>query len=613
MKLNIEMQLDKKDVNTKIQRFGRFLSGMVMPNIGAFIAWGLFTAFFIESGWFPNASIAIMIEPMIRYLIPILIAFTGGKMVYGQRGGVVASIAVFGLASGAEMPMLLGAMFLGPISGYLLKKADQLLMKHVRPGFKMLVGNFTAGIIGGGLAIFSLKVVGSFMTSLGEYVSIAIGRMIEHGLTPLAALLIEPSKVLFLNNAVNHGILSPLGLTQTLENGKSILFLLETNPGPGFGILLLFLIYSKGEIRKTTPAAMIIHFFGGIHEIYFPYIYMKPLLIIPLILGGASGIFAFGFFNVGLLGVPSPGSIFSILALAPKGDTLFVFLGILISAAVTFFTGSLFFVKKENGREYKSTRNNKGNQIKSLDYSKIKKIAVSCDAGMGSSALGAGILKTLVKKNQIPVEVINCPIDQIPTDTDLIITHEVLEHRVRETAPWGKLISTNNFLQNEFYEEIVRGIQDANKESIRSRDKNVLLLRQNIRLGLRNESIDEAIKRAGNCLVECGYVEEDYILSMLQREKDLSTYIGNGVMIPHGEFETRENIHASGISILQYPNGMEYEGEVVYLVIGIADRDNTHMKILSNLAEIILNEEIMDQVIRTDDIEFIYKQFTTLS
>ena len=545
MKLNIEMQLDKKEVSKKVQSVGRFFSGMVMPNIGALIAWGLFTAFFMESGWFPNASIAVIIEPMIRYLIPILIGYTGGKMVYGQRGGVVASITVFGLVLGVEMPMIFGAMIFGPTSGYLLKKVDKALLKHVRPGFEMLVSNFTAGIIGGGLAIFSLKIVGKFMTDLGNHVTYAVTVIIDRGLTPLAALLIEPAKVLFLNNAINHGILSPIGLSQSAIDGKSILFLLETNPGPGLGILFLFLIYGRGEIRKTTPAAMLIHFFGGIHEIYFPYVYMKPLLIIPLILGGASGIFTFGFFHVGLLGVPSPGSIFSLLAMAPKGDTMFVFLGIMISAAVTFFTGSLFFVKKEKPREKKRVVKNENiATFTNIDYGKVRKIAVSCDAGMGSSALGAGKLKTLLKKHQMQIEVINCPIDQIPVDVDIIITHEALTSRAREVAPFGYHISTSNFLLTEFYEEIVKNIQEGKKQTIREKTGNSMLIKQNIMTGLKSETIEEAVIKAGNCLVESGYVDESYIFSMLQRERELSTYIGNGVMIPHGNFDTRDNIYA---------------------------------------------------------------------
>jgi len=323
-----------------IQRLGAFLAGMIMPNIAAFIAWGLITALFIPTGWLPNAKLGALVDPIIHILLPVLIGYTGGRIVHGQRGAVVGAVATMGVVLSAEQPMLLGAMIVGPLAAYLLMWVDRFTEERTRAGFEMLVDNFSAGILGGAMAVLGIYAIGPVVRSVTTAAGHGVDYLVSHDLLPLASLIIEPGKVLFLNNAINHGVLAPLGVAQAAEHSKSILFMLESNPGPGLGLLLAYLLFGPRSLRPSVPAAIIIQFFGGIHEIYFPYVLMKPRMILATILGGASGIIVFLITGAGLVATPSPGSIFAYAAVTPKGGWFGVFAGVLVAAAVSFGVGS---------------------------------------------------------------------------------------------------------------------------------------------------------------------------------------------------------------------------------------------------------------------------------
>ncbi|GES10272.1 hypothetical protein Amac_038690 [Acrocarpospora macrocephala] len=344
-------------IRATIQRFGGHLAGMIMPNIGAFIAWGLITALFIPTGWLPNETLAALVGPMISSLLPILIGYTGGRMVHGQRGAVVGAVATMGVIVGSEVPMFLGAMIMGPLAAYIIKKVDEFTQARTRAGFEMLVDNFSAGIIGGAAAVAGVFGIGPVVEWLTERASEIVDFLVGQQLLPLASILIEPAKVLFLNNAINHGVLGPLGVAQAAETGKSILFMLETNPGPGLGLLIAYMLFGPRSLRPSTPPAMIIHFLGGIHEIYFPYVLMKPRLILAVIAGGASGILTFLVTGAGLVATPSPGSIFAYLAVTPKGGWFGVILGIIVATGVSFIVASalLGFGRGSNDEETPST------------------------------------------------------------------------------------------------------------------------------------------------------------------------------------------------------------------------------------------------------------------
>jgi PTS system mannitol-specific IIC component len=445
---------------TGVQKFGSFLSGMVLPNIGAFIAWGLITALFIPTGWIPNENLSTVIGPMINYLLPLLIAYTGGKMVYGTRGGVLGAIATMGVIVGTSIPMFLGAMIMGPLSALVIKKFDKLVDSKIPTGFEMLVNNFSAGIIGGALTLLSYLAFGPAVESVSNALGSGVEAIVNAGFLPAVSILVEPAKVLFLNNAINHGVFSPLGIEQVTEAGKSIFFLIETNPGPGLGILLAYWVFAKGMIKQSAPGAIIIHFFGGIHEIYFPYILMQPLLILAAIAGGMAGVLTFVITKAGLVASPSPGSIFALMAMAPKGELLKVLLGVLLSTAVSFLVASVLIKKKDTGDDSSfADAKDKMVELKgkksSVVSSSVKKIIVACDAGMGSSAMGASKLRNKVKKAGLSIQVLNTSIDDLPSDVDIVITHNKLTDRARAVVPNAEHISIDDFIMTPVYDQLV--------------------------------------------------------------------------------------------------------------------------------------------------------------
>ena len=453
----------------KVQLFGRFLSGMVMPNIGAFIAWGLITALFIPTGWWPNESLAALVSPMSTVLLPLLIAYTGGAAIHGQRGGVIGAIATMGVIVGSDIPMFIGAMIVGPLAAWVMKKFDRLLEGKIPAGFEMLVNNFSLGILGAVLTLLTLKGVTPLVESLNEAMRAGVFVFVDNRLLPMASILIEPSKVRFLNNAINHGIFSPMGIQQVEETGKSIFFLLEANPGPGLGVLLAYCLAGKGSAKSSAPGAVIIHFLGGIHEIYFPYILMNPLLLLSVIAGGASGIFVEQMFGAGLSAPASPGSIIAILGMTPRGGYLPVILGVLVATAVSFFISMpilKFAAKDEDLESSKNRMKEMKNAAKGIadekkavavDTKDIRKIVFACDAGMGSSAMGATVLKKkLTAAGLGGIEVMHSPVSSIPSDAQIVVTHQELGERAGHSNPNARLVLITNFLAAPEYDELIK-------------------------------------------------------------------------------------------------------------------------------------------------------------
>ncbi|MFG6393978.1 MAG: PTS mannitol transporter subunit IICBA [Lachnospiraceae bacterium] len=462
----------------KVQVFGRFLSGMVMPNIGAFIAWGLIAALFIKTGWIPNEKFAAMVDPMSHMLLPLLIAYTGGEVVAGKRGGIIGAIATMGVIMGSpDTPMFIGAMIVGPLSGWIIKQFDKRIEGHVKAGFEMLVNNFSIGIIGGILALIAMTGITPLVNVLSNAMSAGVNFFVEHGLLPLVSLFIEPAKVLFLNNAINQGILSPMGIQQVTEAGKSVFFLLEANPGPGLGVLLAYCIAGKGSAKSSAPGAVIIHFFGGIHEIYFPYILMNPLLLLATIAGGACGVFIFTIFDVGLVSAASPGSIIAILAMAERHSYLGLVIGVLLAAVVSFvislpilkFMGKDASLEEAQAKKDAMKSQSKGmavqnsNSSNTLPSGKISKIAFACDAGMGSSAMGATVLKKkIAEAGMSGIEVIHTPVSSIPADVQIVVTHRDLGERAAHSNPSARLVLITNFLAAPEYAQLIEDLKKTN-------------------------------------------------------------------------------------------------------------------------------------------------------
>ncbi|MGM0380054.1 MAG: PTS mannitol transporter subunit IICB [Bacillota bacterium] len=453
----------------KMQAFGGFLTSMVIPNIGAFIAWGFITALFIPTGWIPNESFSQLVEPMITYLLPLLLGYTGGKLVGGKRGSILGSIGTIGLIVGSDIPMFLGAMIIGPFGGYIVKKFDKAIDEKIPAGFEMVVNNFSLGFMGLGLALFSYQFIGPVIQGANNLVTKLIEGLVATGYLPLLSLINEPAKVLFLNNVIDQGIYYPLGMQAALESGKSIYFMVASNPGPGLGMLLAFALLGKGMSKKSAPSAIIIHFFGGIHELYFPYVLMNPLMILAMISGGMTGILTFSLFNVGLVAGPSPGSIFAYLGLTPKGNFLGVIAGVTSAAIVSFLVASLIlkFQNKDESEESLEESVEKSKEMKSQGKAILNKkpekvdfIAFACDAGLGSSAMGATAFQKELKKLGLDKKVDNFAIEKVPDEVDVIVTHSSLEDRVRLKFEDKKVIAIDNFLGDPKLEEFKKELKE---------------------------------------------------------------------------------------------------------------------------------------------------------
>ncbi len=632
----------------QIQQFGRTLSGMVMPNIGAFIAWGFITALFIPEGWWPNGQLAQLVGPMLTYLLPLLIAYTAGRNVAGERGGVIGAIAAVGVIVGSDIPMFIGAMIMGPLAGYAIRRFDRMVEGHVKAGFEMLVSNFSIGILGMLLAVLGYYVVGSVVSGLTMLISSGAELVIRHGLPPLVSLFVEPAKVLFLNNAVNHGIFSPIGIEQARETGQSIMFLLETNPGPGLGVLLAYWLFGRGNARQSAPGAVIIQFFGGIHEIYFPYILARPVLIVAAIAGSAAGLLFFSLTDAGLVAPASPGSILSVLAMAPKGKTLIVLLGVVISAAVSLLVAAPFI------RRASKTETEGDPAVGKLPQSAagisphaagrpVRKVIFACDAGMGSSALGATRFRRRLRDAGIGVAVGNSAADRIPSDADVVVCQSVLAERIAAAAKGAELIVIDNFLSDPGLDALfVRlaettpscgvsgsrsaqsalscdqsGLRDAAADSDPKPEETAfapkdaapdgaILQPGNIRIGLPAEPKEEAIRRAGELLVAGGYARPEYVDAMLRREELATTCLGMGLAIPHGTSDAKERVLRSGIVILQYPDGVDFDGEKAHLIVGIAGVGDEHLEILARLSASFEDEELLQRLMTATDPQVIY-------
>ncbi len=664
----------RASVRVGVQKFGTFLSGMIMPNIGAFIAWGLITALFIEKGWIPvpglggfgetNGKPNIgLVGPMITYLLPLLIAYTGGRMVYDVRGGVVGAIGTMGVIVGAGIPMFIGAMIMGPLGGWTMKKIDSLWDGKIRPGFEMLVNNFAAGIWGAFLAMLGYygisPLVQAFSTGAGNVVQF----LVNNGLLPLTSIFIEPAKVLFLNNAINHGVLTPLGIQQSLEQGKSILFLLEANPGPGLGILLAYMFFGKGVAKASASGAAIIHFLGGIHEIYFPYVLMRPLLILAAIAGGMTGIATLAITGSGLVAPAAPGSIIAVLAQTSRDSYLGVILAVLLATTVSFLVASVILKTTKHSDEV--DLNDATSKMEAMKGKKssvssvltgagagagvgtavlagpIRNIVFACDAGMGSSAMGASVLRNKIKAAGFPdVKVTNAAIANLRDDYDVVITHQDLTERARPVTSSAAHFSVDNFMNSPRYDEIVELVKESNTPKTAGGDAGTaaaagagaaaagtaaaghgahvadtpvdaapasgaepaaappsdILVADSVVLNGTATTRDAAIDEAGRLLLDRGAVDEGYIAAMHEREESVSTYMGSFLAIPHGTNAAKDHIMKSAVSVIRYPDGIDWNGKQVKFVVGVAGINNEHLHILSSIAKVFTNKAQVAQL-----------------
>ncbi|MBZ5741089.1 PTS mannitol transporter subunit IICBA [Nocardioides mangrovi] len=636
-----------------VQRFGTFLSNMVLPNIGAFIAWGFITALFIQTGWitligdkifgYPagldagqydygfvsklggwDADGGGIVGPMITYLLPILIGYTGGRMAYGGdaiRGGVVGAIATMGAVTGADVPMFLGAMVMGPLGGWSMRKLDESWEGKIKPGFEMLVNNFSAGIWGMILALAGFAVAGPFVEQFSKGAGHAVDWLVGHNLMPLASIFVEPAKVLFLNNAINHGVFTPLGINEAAEKGHSLLFLVEANPGPGLGLLLAFTFFGKGFAKASAPGAILIQFVGGIHEIYFPYVLMKPKLIVALILGGMTGVATNQALDTGLRSPASPGSIIAVWLSAPASSLFGVTLSVVLAAAVTFLVAS-FLLRMEKGDDegdltgataameaMKGKKSLASSVLATGHTGAISSIVFACDAGMGSSAMGASVLRKKIQDAGYgDVTVVNKAISSLTDTYDLVVTHQDLTDRATQKTPSAVHVSVDNFMSSPRYDEVVELVRERNGAGSgapvavaeEQADSGPLLAEESIVLDGGPATRDDAITRAGELLVAAGAVDASYVAAMHAREASVSTAMGNMLAIPHGTNEAKADIRRTALSFVHYPQGINWNGREVKYVVGVAALGNEHLKLMAQLAEVFVNPERVRELERAN-------------
>ena len=613
-------------VRDGLSRFGKFLSGMVMPNIGAFIAWGFLTALFIDTGWLPNERFASIATPMLSYLIPVLIAAQGGYLTGGDRGRIVGAIAVIGCIAGApDTTMLMGAMVMGPFAGWVIKTFDRLMEGHTPAGFEMLVDNFSVGIVGMLLSMLGYVVIGPVMTTILSVLMGGVSILIQYSLMPLLAIFIEPAKVLFLNNAINHGIFTPIGIAQAQETGRSIMYMLEANPGPGLGVLLAYCFFCRDKkTRQSAPGAVIIHFLGGIHEIYFPYVLMNPKVIIAPIVGNMCAIAWFSFTGAGLTSAASPGSIIAFLSMTPSEYMVTNIIGVAIAAAVSFVIAvplvrSMAVADIDQAsqrmREMKGTA-----EAAVISDTEGGKIVFACDAGMGSSAMGATRFRNRVKAERPDLTVEHSSVDSVPADADIVVCQRVLSERARKSAPNAQIVTIDNFLDDPALDalydaltkishaaQLIETTPATAPEPAAQERPSLSICADDVVLGLAPVDRERCIRDSGALLVARGCVGEPYVDAMVERDRLTSVYIGMGIAIPHGTNEAKDSVVRTGVVLQQYPEGVDFDGERAQLVFGIAGRGEEHLEVLANICRILEDEAVLEKMKTTDDVDWVVR------
>lgn len=638
-----------KDAHVTILHFGRFLNSMVMPSIGLFVAWGFIAALFGQNGWLPNETASRLVDPILRYVLPLLIGYTGGKMVGGERGAMIGAIATAGVVIGVGVPMLFGAMIAGPAGGWAIRLVDQSVHAQSKR-FGPLIDSFSAGVVGAGLAVVAVLATGPAVSAISQAVDTGVEALIKSGLAPLVSILVEPAKILSLGGAVNDSVLAPLAVQQIADTGRSALLMIEADPGPGLGLLLACALFGGGNARQSAPISVIIHFFGGVHDVCLPYVLAKPQLIVAMIGGAVTGAAVLAITGAGLSAPASPGSIFVVLTAIPAESVSAILLSILAAGAVSFGIAAALLksvsaaaededgarlaeaaqrIREKMAQSKDAARHafqtaqsttqvpavgeagfNLQNTL--IDLAGVRHIVIACNAGTGSAAMGASLLRKKLKDAGLStVRTSNAAIDSLPSDANIVITHRDLTERARRVAPSVAHMSIGNFIDGGFYDRLVHDIVDAvSRPTSAIQDRNrtrrgaFTLAAEQVFLNLPSRSKIDAIRYAGELLVKAGYVSPAYIDAMLQREEIVSTYLGQGLAVPHGTGEAKHQVIKTGIVVCQYPNGVPFgpdAEDVARLVIGIAAKNNDHMDVISALARALDDEATIDRLVRSND------------
>lgn len=608
--------MNRQNIQASTQKFGAKLSAMVMPNIGVFIGWGVLTALFIPTGWRPNEFWNELVSPVLTYLLPVLIGYTAGYNVHGRRGGVIGAFATMGAVVGADVTMLIGGMIMGPLAAWLLKKFDAAIHGRVKPGLEMLVDNFSLGLIGVMLCMLGYAGVAPVMTTVQTVLGAGVELLINKGLLPLVSIFVQPAQILFLNNAINHGIMVPLGLQQAAEFGKSVLFLVEANGAIWVGLALAFAVFGTGMAKKSAPGAAIIMFFGGIAEVCFPYCLMMPLTILGPIAGNMFSLFVLTTFGGGTVGPPSPGSVFAFYMMTPKDSLILNSIAYFGSLIITFIVTGLIlkaFGHKEKDEPMAEIPAADGAAAASVPeiavpgkITALNKVIFACDAGMGSSAMGVSILRTRLQKAQLYPQIDHVAVADIPKDADVVVTNVNLAERAKmSTGGRIPIITLSNFMDQREYDRIVAQIKGMMADGAAVQQTSPpaaeapakpLMPNDNIILNAMFADKKAAIEACADLFIQGGYALPSYKADMIQRDREASVYIGDGVAMPHGLASSKKTIKASGICFVQVPDGVDFDGNTAYLLIGVAGRGEEHVDLLGQIAQRLMEDGNIDKL-----------------
>lgn len=463
----------------KIHNVGRFYTKIIMKHIGIFIFVGMLFVVFHDHGWLPNGDIYAISQLVYIVILPALIAYEGGRLISGENGGILAVLVMSGMLVSESSAGILGAMIAGPFAGFLWKYEQKFLEEKAGSSMQMLAKNLALGITGAVLAVFVYYLVTPVFYLVTEAFCRGVDLLVSCRMIALAGAIIEPAKVFFLNNIVNHAVLVPLGMEQVQEVGHSVLFLLETNPGPGLG-LLLALGYMQKEKRTEYTAAVIAQTIGGIHEVYFPFVLSDLRLLLPLVLGGIAGDFCFVMLGAGVQGAVSPGSILIILLMSGKNGVLPVLAGISVSALVTF-AGCLCVKgmgrKKEKEKELSGVaeESERGQLCMTVDSDnsrkkeyreKVTSVAVVCEGGVGSSAMGAALFRRVLARERIEgVRVEAYAADLVPETVQMIVCQKDYSEMLPGILKEKEVCTVENLMKTEEYERLSGEIRKRNAEN----------------------------------------------------------------------------------------------------------------------------------------------------
>lgn len=548
---------------------GEFIQRIIIKNILLFITVG-FIQWLVP--YYPPFSLLSLI--FTKYAVPLSIGYTTGNYIDEKHGGISGIIGTSLIISTGDTRNILEVILISFLVSYTVKFFKEKILIKVVPGFEMFAINFFVPATSILYYFIFLKIIPyiNIFFKEGTDIFLKIGNEIWG--VAILTVIIEISKIFFINNFINHGFLAVMGYKELLLDGKSLFFLLETNPGPGLGILLALYFLSKNK-RKNMFSSMIIEFFGGIHEIYFSYVLKNLKLISAVILGGLAGNIFFYYFNVSLSGVPSPGSVI-LITLLSSGSRIILLTGILLSSMVSFGTAYMLLTYEKQRDKNKTTEETFF--IKETENIGTE-IVVLCNGGMGSSHIGSTILKKTIDKYRIEnVKVYSSFIGDNIKSHSFIITHNNLKNKVQKIYPENIVVGLEDYTDYNFYDEFIKKyfiLEESKKNNNKCEEK------IKINLNLRSMSKEEIVSFLG----------KDFNF-------DSSFQIGENFLI----VPKRENVSSDKITINQYPYGIK-ESEV-FLVIGICTQnDEIYNRFIEKIYEISQDKNLISELEISDDEE----------